>query len=171
MTSTLHEGANAATRTDPTTTVRIAAPRAAVFDVLLDPRSYPDWLLGAQKIRKVDPDWPAVGSSFHHTVGVGPIKVSDHTDIVSVDRPDQLVLRAHIGPFGAARVTFTLAEPAGDTGAGGETVVEMREVPDAGPIRLVWWTVGRWALAVGIWGRNEVTLENLKRYVESRAAG
>src|SRR3546814_10022652 len=46
-----------------------------VFDHLLDPWRYPEWLLGASTMRAVDDHWPEVGSRFHHRVGFGPLKV------------------------------------------------------------------------------------------------
>src|SRR5947209_6120364 len=49
----------------------IAASTADVYAVLIDPRSYPSWLPGAEGIREVDADWPAPGSRFHHRVRFG----------------------------------------------------------------------------------------------------
>ena len=41
------------------------------FNVLVDPTTYPSWLVGAEEIRAVSDDWPAVGSRFNHVVGCG----------------------------------------------------------------------------------------------------
>jgi uncharacterized protein YndB with AHSA1/START domain len=145
-------------------TTSIEAPSARVFDVISDPRTYPDWLLGAQKIRKVDASWPKPGAAFHHTVGAGPIRVSDHTSVLALDPLRSLELRAHVGPMGSARVIFTLREEHG------VTEVDLEERPDGGLMRVLWSTVGRAALALGIWGRNGASLQQLKAYIESDAA-
>ena len=146
-------------------TTSIEAPAARVFDVISDPRTYPDWLLGAQKIRKVDPSWPKPGAAFHHTVGAGPIRISDHTTVLALDAPRSLELRAHVGPMGSARVIFTLREEHGIT------EVDLEERPDGGLMRVLWSTLGRAALALGIWGRNGASLQQLTSYIEAGAAG
>ena len=40
-----------------------------VWSVLSDGWLYPLWVVGASRMRDVDPDWPAVGSRIHHSVG------------------------------------------------------------------------------------------------------
>jgi len=147
-----------------TATITIDAPPDRVCEVITDPLTYPEWLLGAQKIRKVDAAWPQPGSRFHHTVGAGPLRVSDHTSVVCVDEPERFELLAHIGPLGAARVTFVLHE------RDGRTEIELDEVPEGGLMRTMWSSLGRAALALGIWGRNEVSLQKLKAYIEDSGA-
>ncbi len=86
----------------------IEAPPTAVFDVLADPRSYAYWVLGSMEVRDSDENWPEVGSRFHHTVGVGPLRVRDHT-VVEVQQPGRyLQLQAKTRPFGKARVKLDL---------------------------------------------------------------
>ena len=62
--------------------VEIDAPPAAVFAVLVDPRTYPRWLIGAHEIRSIDADWPQPGSHFHHRVGVGPFTIPDSSKVL-----------------------------------------------------------------------------------------
>ena len=50
-----------------TTIVDIASDRQTVFDFLTEPRTYPDWLVGAQDMRAVERGWPAPGTRFHQT--------------------------------------------------------------------------------------------------------
>ncbi|MEJ7583249.1 MAG: SRPBCC family protein [Acidimicrobiales bacterium] len=100
-----------------------------VFDVLLDPRTYPDWLVGAQAIRSVDDDWPAVGSKFYHRVGLaGPVTIPDHSKILAIEPPHLFVLEVRVRPFGRGRSEFRLAP---DTDADGRalTRIELDEVP------------------------------------------
>ena len=96
-------------------------PIERVFAVLADPRSYGDWVVGSDTIRDADPAWPAAGSRFHHRVGVGPLKLDDHTEVLEVDPPSKLVLHARARPLGTAKVSLLLA-PHGDA-----THVTMRE--------------------------------------------
>ena len=53
--------------------VQIGVGPEQVFDVLDDAGAYPKWVVGARRVRRVDPNWPAVGSQFHHAVGTTPI--------------------------------------------------------------------------------------------------
>lgn len=94
-----------------------------VFEHLLDPWHYPDWLLGASTMRDVDDDWPQVGSAFHHRVGFGPIKVNDRSRVVEIDPPKRLVLHVRATLALQAIVTFTV-EPTAEG-----SVLWLEEVP------------------------------------------
>ena len=95
------------------TTIR-ASPET-VFRVLATGHCYTEWVVGAKRIRSVDPHWPHPGSEFHHTVGVGPLKLNDHTRVVAVDPPRRLVLDACARPLGRATVELHLEEVASGT--------------------------------------------------------
>lgn len=100
-------------------------PIAEVFAALADPRTYPDWLVGAKDIRSVDGAWPEPGSSFHHRVGlVGPLTVADRSTSRGLDAPHLLVLEVRARPVGRALVTFRLDAPTPST-----TEVEFSEEP------------------------------------------
>lgn len=102
--------------------------RPAVFSALVDPYTYPHWLVGAKAIRSVDDDWPAPGSAFHHRVGLaGPFQVADLSKVLEVDAPARLSLEVRVRPFGRGRATFTLVED--EVGGGEATRVELDEVP------------------------------------------
>jgi uncharacterized protein YndB with AHSA1/START domain len=143
------------------TELAIAAPVEDVFTVLTDPDTYPEWLVGAQRIRRVDDDWPAVGSAFHHVVGVGPVRLTDSTSVVEVEPPGRLVLLARARPTGKAQVEFRLERRAPDV-----TRVLLREGPVAGPARLLWSFGARPLLARGLRARNERSLAQLRDLVE-----
>lgn len=102
-----------------------------VFAALIDPETYPHWLIGARDIRRVDDDWPAPGSCFHHRVGlVGPLKVADSTKVLDIDPPHRLLLEVRARPFGRGMVTFTLDAQSDPSGSGdANTCVELAEVP------------------------------------------
>jgi Polyketide cyclase / dehydrase and lipid transport len=95
-----------------------------VWAVLARPGSYGYWVVGSKQIRDADPDWPAPGSKFHHTIGLGPFKVRDHTESLDARRPAELRLRAKGRPLGTAVVSLSLIPRSGGT------VVRMTENPD-----------------------------------------
>ena len=94
-----------------------------VFAVLSDSYTYDDWVIGVTKIRDADETWPAPGSRLHHRVGVGPVGIHDHTEVLSSEPPHRLVLRSRVRPLATARVTIEL------TPEGVGTRVRMTEVP------------------------------------------
>jgi uncharacterized protein YndB with AHSA1/START domain len=96
----------------------------AVWDALAEPGGYGYWVVGSKEIRDAEPEWPAAGSKFHHTIGFGPFEVKDHTVSLVAERPRRLTLRAKGRPLGTARVTLELTE------LGGGTLVRMTENPD-----------------------------------------
>ncbi len=102
-----------------------AAPEA-VFDVLEDPHGYAHWVVGASRTRKFDSSWPKPGSKFHHTQGFFGIGLPDHTEVVSVNRPRQIVLEARIRPFAVNKVEMRLRR------SGSGTQVTMIEYPTGG---------------------------------------
>jgi hypothetical protein len=103
-------------------------PPEAVWDVLADPGSYAYWVVGSKVIRDADPGWPAPGTKFHHTIGAGPLKLSDHTESLEAEPPHRLKIRAKGRPLGTASVTFEM-QP-----VDGGTLVHITENPD-GPYR------------------------------------
>jgi uncharacterized protein YndB with AHSA1/START domain len=109
-----------------TTTSHFAATPERVFSVLSDPRSYEYWVVGSKEIRHWDDDFPAVGSSFHHTFLIGPMPVRDSTTVLEADPPRRLKLRARARPTGIAHVTLEMAAEDGGT------EVSITEVPVEG---------------------------------------
>jgi uncharacterized protein YndB with AHSA1/START domain len=95
-----------------------------VWAALARPEAYAYWVVGSKEIRDIDPHWPARGARFHHTVGLGPLKVADHTESLKCSPPHELVMRAKARPLGSARVTMRLAA------RDGGTLVRMEENPD-----------------------------------------
>jgi uncharacterized protein YndB with AHSA1/START domain len=99
----------------------IHASPERVFDLLSDPESYAYWVVGSDAIRDADDTWPAPGSRFHHQVGLGPLKLRDHTEVVAMEPKRRLELHARARPLGTARVGLEL-EP-----RDGATLVTMDE--------------------------------------------
>lgn len=94
-----------------TTTVRtFDAPIADVYATLVEPTTYPHWLVGAKRIRTVAPQWPAAGSWFEHVVGFGPFQLADRTTSLGAVPPRHLELLVRARPLLKAAVRFELEE-------------------------------------------------------------
>jgi uncharacterized protein YndB with AHSA1/START domain len=136
----------------------INVPPATVFAVLSEPEEYADWVVGARKVRGADANFPTVGSRFHHQVGVPPLVLNDHTEVLENVPSSRLVLRAKTRPFGTARVDLHLvAEGAG-------TRVCMTETAGDAPSRILLNRVSD----VLVHARNVRSLQRLKRIAEQR---
>jgi uncharacterized protein YndB with AHSA1/START domain len=147
-----------------TTALGIDAPPEVVFATLVDADAYPQWLVGAKHIRRVTSTWPAPGSSFHHSIGFGPLAIKDSTTVVDNQSPRLLVLLAGIGPLGSARVRFTVT-PDGEGGSH----LSVEEEPTTGPLKALWNPATRPLVAFGLWGRNAASLQALRALAEDRA--
>jgi hypothetical protein len=52
-----------------------------VFAVLADGWSYATWVVGASRVRDVEPSWPAPGTRIHHSFGMWPAVIEATVDI------------------------------------------------------------------------------------------
>ena len=132
-------------------------PPEHVWEVLADPRTYPEWLVGTQVIRWVDPEFPKPGTEFGHKVGASDdAAVADTTTAVAVDPGRCLELEVKARPFMKGRVRFTLeSHPQG-------TEVRFGEEP-IGP-----WRILSPVLWLFVKGRNQKSLHQLRELVEHR---
>jgi len=147
-----------------TSALGIDAPPEVVFAALTDAEAYPQWLVGAKYIRRVTGRWPEPGSSFEHAIGWGPLTIKDSTSVLEQTAPRLLVLRAGLGPLGAARVRFTITSD----GEGGSHL-SIEEEPLSGPMKALWSPLTRPLVAFGLWGRNAVSLQGFRALAEDRA--
>jgi len=127
-------------------------PPEAVWDALADAGGYAYWVVGSSEIRDADPQWPQPGARFHHTVGVGPLKIDDHTESLEARRPSLLRIRAKARPLGTATVTLTM------TPRDGGTRVRMSESPDG----LTSWLTFNPLVQLLVKGRNAESLMRLE---------
>lgn len=130
-----------------------------MFAVLADARRYPDWVVGAAQIRDHDASFPAPGSRLHHEVGSWPLTLSDHTEVLDVDPPRRISLKAKARPLGTARIDIELSEAAGGTN------VLMDERPGD---RLTAMVAGNPIADAALRVRNATALGRLKNVVEGR---
>jgi uncharacterized protein YndB with AHSA1/START domain len=133
----------------------MAADPSAVYEVIADPTTYPEWLVGAQRIRAVDPRFPKPGTEFEHSVGPAQaVTVDDATEATGADPPHRLDLHVRAGIFHAD--VRLLVDPAG-TG----TEVRFLERP-TGP-----WVTITPLLRPVLRARNAESLRRLSGYVEA----
>lgn len=108
-----------------------SATTAQVWGILCDGWAYAGWVVGASRIREVDPAWPAPGSKIHHSVGSWPLLLDDETESVTSVPERELVLQARGRPFGEARIWLEL------TPHDGGCEIRMLEDATHGPGRLM----------------------------------
>ena len=141
-------------------TCEVNAPVDAVWAVLADAWSYPEWVVGAARIRDTEGSWPEVAARIHHSVGFWPLLLDDHTEVLASDPGRELLLLARAWPFGEAHVRLQLDR----TSFG--TAISMQEDASAGSGRFVPQAV-RQAVLVP---RNVESLRRLALIVEGRHA-
>lgn len=130
-----------------------------VWEVLADPTTYPEWLVGAQVIRDVDSEFPKPGADFHHSVGASEeVTIDDSTTALEAERPHKLSLKVRARPFFQGVVRFRLLP----TKAGTELVLEEEPV---GPLRFL-----APVLRPLIVARNAKSLDQLRDLVEARSS-
>lgn len=137
----------------------IEAPPARVYDTLLDPSTYPKWVVGAKHLRGVDVNWPRRGARFHHRVGVGPAQLADNTKLLDTIRDRRVVLEVRIRTLAKGVVSFDLKPKS----RGRKTKVVMTEHLTEGP--LSW--LHHPFVSAGIAVRNAISLRKLRRLVAS----
>ena len=134
----------------------VAASRQRVWDVLADGWTYPQWVVGNSRMRAVDQNWPAPGSTIRHSIGIWPAVIDDETVAEDCVPLEEVVLLAKTGPANAARVTLRLSDiPNGCR-------VEMDEVGVRGPMS---W-IPHPMQAIAFWPRNHESLWRLGALAE-----
>ena len=138
----------------------VTAPAETVWAVLADGWSYPDWVVGAHRVRAVDPGWPDAGTSIHHDVGGRLATLSDRTTSAAAEGPYRLLLEAHGWPAGSADVEILVVPDGPST-----CTVSFAEDVSGGPGRLVPLPVRQ----LTVLPRNQETLRRLALLAERRA--
>jgi len=138
----------------------VSAPPSAVFDVLADGWSYASWVVGAARIRDVDPAWPSPGARIHHSVGAWPLLIDDTSSVEVWERDRECVLTVRAWPTGEGRVRITVAPEA----EGCRVVMEEQAV--SGPARLL----PKPLQDLSLRPRNHETLRRLAFVAERREA-
>jgi uncharacterized protein YndB with AHSA1/START domain len=142
-----------------TNELTIRATPERVWEVLADGWLYPLWVVGAARMRRVDAGWPAEGTRIHHSVGLWPLLINDHTEVLEVTSGKFLRLRARAWPVGAAEIAISL------TPNGEHTDVRLDEEVTSGPGVLVPPPIEGLSLKL----RNSEALQRLANIAERRA--
>jgi len=139
--------------------ITLDATPEQVFDVLRDPFAYGHWVVGTREVRRVDDGFPAPGTRFHHSVGIGPLTIDDHTEVLEYRPDEHLVLKAKTRPLATAKVTLEVRRI-----AAGKTRVVMDERPGDLISRMLYNPV----IDVLMKGRNTEALRRLGNLVSER---
>jgi hypothetical protein len=135
------------------------ASREQLWNVIADGWTYSQWVVGNTRMRAVAANWPAPGSTIHHTLGVWPLTINDQTVVESCIPGRELVLHAKARPFGGARIVLRLF----DTPTGSR--IEMLEEPIGGLFKVMPRQV---SLAL-VYPRNRECTERLVALAERRS--
>ena len=129
-----------------------------VWAVIADGWTFPSWVVGAPRMRAVEPAWPGVGGRLHHSVGTWPALIDDETTVLESEPGRRIVVQARLRPAGEARVEITLIPQDGGT------LVRMAEDFTRGPATLV----PEPARDAALGPRNTETLRRLAYLAERR---
>jgi uncharacterized protein YndB with AHSA1/START domain len=144
------------------TTRPIEASCEQLWAVLSDGWLYAGWVVGASRIRAVDPNWPAVGSTMSHSVGSWPLLLDDDTEVLTCQPGKLLRLLARTRPLGESLVEIELTDRPGL----GTCAVTIREDTISGPGLLVLPPLRQLALAA----RNRESLRRLDYLARGRVS-
>jgi uncharacterized protein YndB with AHSA1/START domain len=139
-------------------TIKVSASPEAVFDVLDDAYAYPRWVVGARRVRHVDPSWPAVGSKFHHAIGTAAGELHDSSKILERQPPNRIALEVRFRPTGVANVEIDIERD------GDNSIVTITESPTGGPVSHLPGFLTDPLLFV----RNALALQRLRHEIERR---
>ncbi|MDX6247742.1 MAG: hypothetical protein QOF10_1102 [Kribbellaceae bacterium] len=129
-----------------------------VFAILTDGWTYAAWVVGASRVRSVEPGFPQPGHSIHHSVGIWPLLINDTTTAERYEPLRFLQLKVRAWPTGEGRVEFEA------TDKGGECQLIMREEAVKGPATLIPEAVLDPVLRL----RNDETLKRLALLAQGR---
>lgn len=87
--------------------IHISSPPEHVYDVLSDPYSYAEWVVGTSHVTAADPDWPEEGSTFTWRAGHPPLQTTGQTEVVENDPTRRIDLRIEL-PVGHVEIEIEL---------------------------------------------------------------
>ncbi|MGV0653984.1 SRPBCC family protein [Mycolicibacterium thermoresistibile] len=135
----------------------VPASRRQLWEVIADGWTYSQWVVGNSRMRAVDPEWPAPGSTIRHSIGLWPLVINDVTVVEECVPLERIVLHAKGGPMGGARIELRLSD-----NPDGGCHLEMDEYPVSGPGKFIPNPLAQLA----IWLRNRETTWRLAALAE-----
>jgi uncharacterized protein YndB with AHSA1/START domain len=137
----------------------IAAPREAVFELLLDPHRLSEWVTASRGVSEVSDDPLEQGSSFSQTLRLAGRQFDVRWNVTELERPALIVWEGR-GPAGSrAEVRYELSE----NGDGTRFLYSNSYSLPGGPLG----AVAGGAVAGAAKHAMRKTLANLKRVLES----
>src|SRR5215207_4665976 len=89
--------------------------RARLWDALADLESHRDWMTDVRRLWFLTEQRSGVGTKYVIEVRIGPLRLHDHIEVITWERPRELAITHRIGPA-RAKVAFcwrsTVPEPA-----------------------------------------------------------
>jgi uncharacterized protein YndB with AHSA1/START domain len=142
-----------------TTTIEIAAPPQAVWDVVMDPSRLDDWVTIHRKLLKAPPSPPRVGAEMEQTLCLRGVNFRVRWELTDCDAPRRAVWQGRGPARSHAHTEYVLTEQ--DGGTRFDYRNEFR--PPLGPLG----AAASRALVGGVPAREaERSLERLKALVE-----
>jgi uncharacterized protein YndB with AHSA1/START domain len=87
--------------------------RVRLWDALADLEAHREWMTDVRALRFLTAQRSGVGTRYVIEVASGPVRVRDHIEVVTWNRPGELAITHHIGPArGAGR--FCWRPPRGE---------------------------------------------------------
>ena len=143
--------------------IEIAAPVEPVWDLVSDPRRYPEWVVVTDRMLDVPSDGLRYGATYREYGGLAPFK-SESEWLVTAFEPHRR--QVHLGDDGTVEVELTIVIEPID---GGSRLTQTLEVRPRGllgaPLRLMWSLMMRRRLQRA----NDQTVANVERLVGSRS--
>lgn len=136
----------------------ISAGPETVFDVLSDPRAYPDWVPGTRAVRTADARWPEEGTAFEYVAATPGVGITDRTRVIAALPPVMLELRIRVGRVFSVRAAIELVPE------GNGTRLILVEEPASRLLSVLIGPAGHLIIRV----RNREALRRLKAIAETR---
>ena len=112
------------------TTRVVDLPRSALWAAFCEGYRYAYWVVGTNRVREVEPGFPAPGTALHYRLGWAPFAKDGETRVVRSDPGTSLDLEAQGWPVGKVFIRLVLE---GDA----PTRVSIDERPSRGPMKLL----------------------------------
>jgi carbon monoxide dehydrogenase subunit G len=141
--------------------IEIAAPAGSVWDLVSDPRRYPEWVVVTDRMIEVPSDGLRQGATYREYAGLAPFK-AESAWLVTVFEPPRH--QVHLGADGTVEVELTIEIEPIDGGSRLTQTLDVRPRGMLGALMGVMWPL---VMERRLQRANDQTVANVKRLVES----
>jgi carbon monoxide dehydrogenase subunit G len=145
--------------------IEIAVPEEPVWDLVSDPRRYPEWVVVTDRMLDVPSDGLRQGATYREYAGLKPFK-SESEWLVTAFEPHRR--QVHLGDDGAVEVELTIEIEPTDGGTRLTQTLEVRPRGMLGALMNVMWPL---VMKRRLQRANDQTVANVKRLVGSGSLG